>query len=963
MRGKRWIASLLAVAVAVGSTMGSALALTGTDGKQPQSAAGGEAGSAIGASDWPQFRGTSLLSGVTDAKTPYDPTKTKQLWNVGFGSSGWWANTPSQPIIVGDSVYTLVASAKKLYRLSKEDGSVLAEADCPGSGQFFSQLAAADGKIFVPRAMDEQTDEGRKSYAALVAYDATTLDQLWVSEPIGGKDLYLQPLSPIICYDGYLYTGVSDAKAENGLFACYSTADEDPAKPDEVKKPTWTYAPQEGSTAYYWSGAAITAANTVVFGGEDGTLVSHALGEGGVIDTLPIGGAVRCTAHYDRQTGRVYVSTKSGEIVSVKLNPDGTFDRSSLVSKFLRQDLTSSPVSYRGRLYLSTGGVSSGKGFFVLDADTLEVIYKDEEAFQSQSSPMLTTAYATEENDYTVYLYVTRFFGYESGGMHPDSSCVYVIKDSQTTTELTYEKLVVPSVLEHCSQSVSIDADGSIYYYNDSGNLFKFGHQNPEDGVYTAQDVDNAIAQLPAAEALTLGDEPALNRVQARFDGLAEAQQQAVAARGRLEQLAAAMKVLRDESVQIPALIDDIGKLPAAEAITLDDEAAVKSLQERYNALSDKGKAQVSNFAVLEAAIEKITALKNAGYAADIDKQIEALPALEALTSADLGKVELLRQSYESLSAEVKALVGKADLLTAAYNRVRALDTEVKALGQAIWDEIKPMEVSLADQTVIETLEQRLAALPAADREKVEYTDDLAYARRVIDALGRGVAPAELFELLGGSEQTYTIPGTTKDGKAYTISFRGDQLTGALDFAYGLEAGKPAAFTSSEEAKTVAAAVDRLGVDPLLLRFAHSGALPGPATVRLESGLADGTYTLYAYHPQTGKAEASGQVTVTGGVAQFTLNHCSDYFIAKTLRTLPDTDEEENENRPTPNGGEPTADPADPGDTTEPAEQPDVTPGNGGIDQTGEPNPMPAFILLLTAGTAILLLRRKVRAD
>ena len=50
-----------------------------------------------------------------------------------------------------------------------------------------------------------------------------------------------------------------------------------------------------------------------------------------------------------------------------------------------------------------------------MDSETLEIIYQIDEV-KTQASPIVTTAYATEENGYEVKMYVTGFGGIGSGG-------------------------------------------------------------------------------------------------------------------------------------------------------------------------------------------------------------------------------------------------------------------------------------------------------------------------------------------------------------------------------------------------------------------------------------------------------------------------------------------------------------------------------------------------------------------
>ena len=369
---KRLFSALLALAVAAGAAC------------LPSAAAGAaEAGasSAITADsplDFPQFRGQSGSPGVTDAKTPLSAADIEEKWAVKYGS-GWFANMGT-PIVTDDAVFVLAPSKSALLKLDKRTGEILAEGACPGGSQFFSIIGSGDGKIFVPRAATVD----KVSTAVIYAYDQETLEMVWQSAPLGEK---AQPLSAIVYHNGHIYTGVSDGSAKVGGFYAFSTADDDPTKTDEVKQPAWTYAPESGAKGYYWSAAAIVG-DAVAFAGEAGEVVLHSPDTDEVYDRLSLpgeAGGVRSTAHYDRETGRLFLTSKGGYIHSVKINGDYTFDPASLISKKIGNDVTSSPLVFKGRVYVGGGGVQSTAGFSVLDADTLELIYGVD--VKTQSSP------------------------------------------------------------------------------------------------------------------------------------------------------------------------------------------------------------------------------------------------------------------------------------------------------------------------------------------------------------------------------------------------------------------------------------------------------------------------------------------------------------------------------------------------------------------------------------------------
>ena len=474
------------------------------------------------------FRGTEGSKGISDAKSPVSADDIELDWSVKL-STGWFSSM-GFPIEAGDYLYYTVSNM--LHRLDKETGESVASAQMSGNVGFFSSIAYGDGKIFVPLGG-----------GIIQAFDEQTLQPLWITETPkdaeGNALVSQQALSPITYHNGYIYNGITYGNASTGAFFCVSTADEDPSRTDEVKEFTWCYVPEE-TGGFYWS-EGVVVGDCIAFAGEAGVLYTHSLagdernGDGSVkfIDSFVLPSseessgaaeAVRSSLCYDETTGRVLVATKGGNIHSVKVGKDGTIDETSVQTTFLASDITSSPAVYHGRVYVGGGGISSTAGITVLDAETLKIIYQYN-GILTQSSPVLTTAYATAENNYTVYVYFLKYDYDYRGNDNPDG--LYVLKDYQGNTQANVTKLMDSPNQNYNSSSAMISEDGSIYYKNDSGYLSRFS--TISDNSFTAADVENAIALLPEA-VQTRAEEIAVLRANYRYDGLSAEEQAKVSA-------------------------------------------------------------------------------------------------------------------------------------------------------------------------------------------------------------------------------------------------------------------------------------------------------------------------------------------------------------------------------------------------------------------------------------------------
>ena len=407
--------------------------------------------------EWPTFRNSKNNNALTNTVTPDSAATAELKWVKKYGT-GWSAST-SIPIIVNNNVYFIMGS--KIIRADKATGDVLREGTLKGSAGFSTNsLVYAEGMVFA------QVGNG-----VIQAFNADTLESLWVTEAIGG-----QTISPITYYNGYIYTGMWRGETNMQNFACFSVTDEDPANGFETKYATWLMPHMGG---YYWVGAYVNDV-CAVFGSDDGTsgsdsptavLYSVNPVTGSIIDTINnVTGDIRCCIVYD--SGRVYFTTKGGYLYSVGLNSNGTFDHASIKSIQIGSMSTSTPVIHKGRLYVGCSGKGydwdgdSGSGIAVVDVSggKLEMIYKASTPGYPQAGPLVSTAFEAATGK--VYVYTT--YNNNPGG-------IYIIEDSAGQTEPSANNgdLYVPekAYQQFCISTICADSEGTLYYKNDSGAL------------------------------------------------------------------------------------------------------------------------------------------------------------------------------------------------------------------------------------------------------------------------------------------------------------------------------------------------------------------------------------------------------------------------------------------------------------------------------------------------------------
>lgn len=395
---------------------------------------------------WSTFRNEDGQgnANVVSVQTPINTQKGGTVWTHSFLPDGYTTGCNSSPVITGSHIY--VASRNVLYELNLK-GDIKRKLTLSASINSVCHMLLQEDFLYVPL-----------SGGQIECIRLSTFRQAWISESFGG-----QSLSTVYYHDGHIYAGTTSMNGSSdttGSFYCLNCTD---------GSTVWTYRDTDHPGGYYWSGA-ISHGNALYFAGDSGILVSHSLLTDEVYDTrvLTENGNIRSGITYDADTDALYTADNDGQIYKITVTADGTIQNvlsAKAVPGGKTANCTSTPTICNGKLYVGSSADSVGY-LSVFNASSLSCYYTVPcgEYREVKSSPLVSTAYATEENDRTVYVYFST--NAMPGG-------IYYIKDSQNAVSAKLEILYTPArARQFCLASIAAGDDGTLYYSNDSGTLF-----------------------------------------------------------------------------------------------------------------------------------------------------------------------------------------------------------------------------------------------------------------------------------------------------------------------------------------------------------------------------------------------------------------------------------------------------------------------------------------------------------
>lgn len=384
--------------------------------------------------------------GNTSAATsaPTSSNNAALSWKKTYGNSNY-----SEILALGDSIYFAssllnadwTAQPAVLHCLNSK-GEEIGSLQLFGAIDSTCRMVYTDGIIVIPLS------NGR-----LQGVSASEMKTLWVSKATAPGDM---SMSTVTASGGMVFTGTThDWGASSGTFFGINAI---------TGECVW--ANRNNDAGYYWAGAC-KIGSVLVYGDSAGWLKAVEPATGKTVSQIKLSeSAIQSTVISNNAETKAYVMTTDGFLHEVEVGFDGSLSEQSKTELKLHGGGTSTPTLFEGNIYVG-GGTWNTKGTFnVIDAATMQVKNTIELPFYVQSAPLVAKA----ANGKT-YAYFT-CNGAEtnaSGELTSGGGAWVYCLETNTATKLFD---ATGSMANYCTKSITMGADGTLYWTNDSGTLF-----------------------------------------------------------------------------------------------------------------------------------------------------------------------------------------------------------------------------------------------------------------------------------------------------------------------------------------------------------------------------------------------------------------------------------------------------------------------------------------------------------
>ena len=405
--------------------------------------------------DWKSDWDGKSNAAVENVSTPTGALASSWTFDWKAYSGSAYPNA-SEPIVVNGNVY--LAVNKRLLKIDAESGKVLAESNLKTAVGYTSRPIYANGLVIVP------LDGG-----AVQALTADALTTVWVTDSVSE---IAQSNSQLTVDGNYLYVGTVDVDYGKGTY------NNGHLTRINILTGAVSWQHVNADEGYYWTGATV-GNDYVLVPTSAGTVEMLSKSSGDVLGKVSVGAVVNSTCVLSADGSHAYLISRDGKlhVLAISDGDSRDADAASRITEERVVDLGLTgcacmpTTTYDGKLIVG-GEVARGSALAIIDpannfAKTL-VSSADGTALPAggiKGAPLVSV----QGEDAYVYFTVNYgespdFVNYTSGG----GVYRYKLGDAEASG--------VFSATDHynfCDSPIACDAQGNLYYINDSGTLFK----------------------------------------------------------------------------------------------------------------------------------------------------------------------------------------------------------------------------------------------------------------------------------------------------------------------------------------------------------------------------------------------------------------------------------------------------------------------------------------------------------
>lgn len=416
---------------------------------------------------------------VVDPSAPR-PTNWKADWNGGSNAAVENVSTPtgalasswtfdwkaysgsaypnaSEPIVVNGNVY--LAVNKRLLKIDAESGKVLAESNLKKAVGYTSRPIYANGLVIVP------LDGG-----AVQALTADALTTVWVT---GSVSEIAQSNSQLTVDGNYLYVGTVDVDYGKGTY------DNGHLTRINILTGAVSWQHVNAGEGYYWTSTTV-GDDFVLIPTSSGTVEMLSKSSGAVLGSVSVGAVVNSSCVLSADGSHAYLISRDGKlhVLAISDGDSRDADAASRITEERVVDLgltgcACAPTMYDGKLIVG-GEVAGGSALAIIDpakdyARTLVTTADGSQLPAGLGGIKGAPLVSAQGKDAYVYFTVNYgespdFVNYTTGGG------VYRYKLGDTEASGVFS---ATGHNNYCDSPIACDAQGNLYYINDSGTLFK----------------------------------------------------------------------------------------------------------------------------------------------------------------------------------------------------------------------------------------------------------------------------------------------------------------------------------------------------------------------------------------------------------------------------------------------------------------------------------------------------------